>query len=406
MRVFSIVLLILVGVVFVITPAGLLADLTHATDSNALAQGLIENTDWLADALGNPEWYYKMLDNVASFMAWIGVSLDKTVWVGIILVYYMLATVLPIDKLIGNLYPLFGFALLFMAVGIFVVLIYGSITGTVTIPDGLTDGLHTRYKGDAALTHPIFPMMFVSIACGAISGFHATQSPMMARCLKNEKLARPVFYGAMVTEGFVALIWAAGAIAFVGGYDAMSEYMKTNTPGSLVHDLSFDWLGTFGGLLAMIGVIAAPISTGDTALRSARLIVADFMKMSQKKFLSRLAISIPIFAIVFAMMFIDFNVLWRYFAWSNQTLAVFTLWACTVYLARKKKFYYITLLPAIFMTAVSVSYLMFSPRPEGLGINWGISVAAGVCVAISFTALFYNFLRKYNNNKITRKFDY
>ena len=363
MRVFSIVLLILVGVVFVLTPADLIAGMT-------------------------PDW------------------MDRMFWIALIFIYYILATLLPIDKLIGNLYPIFGFALLFMAVGILAILIYGAITGTIVIPDGITDGLHTRFTGESAATHPIFPMMFVSIACGAISGFHATQSPMMARCLKNEKLARPVFYGAMVTEGFVALIWAAGAIAFVGGYDQMGEYMTGHTPGTLVHDLSFEWLGTFGGLLAMIGVIAAPISTGDTALRSARLIVADFMKISQIKFLSRLAISLPIFAIVFALMFLDFNVLWRYFAWSNQTLAVFTLWACTVYLARKNKFYYITLLPAMFMTAVSVSYLMFAPRPEGIGLDWYISIATGSAVALLLTILFFYYLNRIKTGKSNRKFLY
>ncbi len=363
MRAFSIVLLILVGVVFVLTPADLIAGMT-------------------------PDW------------------MDRIFWVALIFIYYIAATLLPIDKLIGNLYPIFGFALLFMAVGILGVLIWGSITGDLTIPDGLTDGLHSRFTGDAAATHPIFPMMFVSIACGAISGFHATQSPMMARCLKNEKLARPVFYGAMVTEGFVALIWAAGAIAFAKGYDGLGEYMTTHQPGDLVHDLSFDWLGTFGGFLAMIGVIAAPISTGDTALRSARLIVADFMKVSQKKFLSRLAISLPIFAIVFALMFLDFNVLWRYFAWSNQTLAVFTLWACTVYLARKQKFYYITLLPAMFMTAVSVSYLMFAPRPEGLDIDWYISIGTGVGVALLFTIMFFYYINRIKSGKSSRVFEY
>lgn len=364
MRVFSIVLLILVGVTFVMTPAEIIANMT-------------------------PEW------------------MDMNFWFALIFLYYIAATLLPIDKLIGNLYPLFGIALLFMAVGIFVVLIYGSITGTITIPDGMTDGLHTRYTGDERLTHPIFPMMFVSIACGAISGFHATQSPMMARCLKNEKLARPVFYGAMVAEGFVALIWAAGAIAFIGGYDELLKYTAKNSPSQIVQDISFTWLGTFGGMLAMIGVLAAPISTGDTALRSARLIVADFMKISQKKFLSRLAISLPIFAIVFALRFIDFKVLWRYFAWSNQTLAVFTLWACTVYLARKHKFYYITLLPAMFMTAVSVSFIMFAPNKEGgLGLDWSISVGTGVTASLILTALFYNFLYRFNKGKITRKYDY
>ena len=191
-------------------------------------------------------------------------------------------------------------------------------------------------------------MMFISIACGAISGFHATQSPMMARCLKNEKMGRRVFYGAMVVEGIVALIWAAAAIAFFNGsFDALSEFLKGKTPAILVNDISVGWLGTFGGILAMLGVIAAPITSGDTALRSARLIAADFLHIPQKKIRNRLLVSIPIFILAWLVMMIDFEVLWRYFAWCNQTLAVFTLWALTVWLAREHKCYWLTLIPAL-----------------------------------------------------------
>ncbi len=289
MRFFSMVLLILVGAVFVLQPANLIAALT-------------------------PE------------------SLNATFWIIVIFIYYLLATVLPIDKLIGRLYPLFGFALLFMAVGIMGVMLFGD----VTIPDGVSEGFFNRLPEAKAAVQPIFPMMFVSIACGAISGFHATQSPMMARCLKNEKLARPVFYGAMVAEGIVALIWAAAAIAFTGGYEQLSKYMADGKSASvLVNEISIGWLGTFGGVLAILGVVAAPITTGDTALRSARLIVADFLNFDQSTIWKRFAIAIPIFVATFAVMMVDFSVLWRYFAWCNQTLAVFTLWAVTVYLARK-----------------------------------------------------------------------
>lgn len=341
MRVFSVVLLLLVTAVFVITPAGLIAGMT-------------------------PE------------------ALDVRFWVYVIFGYYILATLLPIDKLIGNLYPLFGFALLFMALGILVVLIFGDFT----IPDGFSDGLGSRFADGA---HPIFPMMFVSIACGAISGFHATQSPMMARCLKNEKLARPVFYGAMVAEGFVALIWAAAAIAFTGGYEGLSEYMNTqgNSTGSLVTDISITWLGTFGGILAILGVVAAPITTGDTALRSTRLIVADFLHIDQKKILKRVLVSIPLVVITFIIMQLDFSVLWRYFAWSNQTLAVFTLWAATAYLSRHHKAYIITLIPAIFMTAVSISYLLFAPTPEGFGLPWWVAVSAGSACGAILAIIFF-----------------
>lgn len=339
MRVVSVFLLVLVGAVFVLTPAGLLDGMTPS---------------WAG------HWF----------------------WIAVIFIYYITATLLPIDKLIGRFYPIFGFALLFMAFGLLAVLLFGGHD----IPAGFADGLQTRYADSA--THPVFPMMFVSIACGAISGFHATQSPMMARCLKNEKLARPVFYGAMVAEGIVALIWAAAAIAFTGGYAGLSDYLGSHTTGDLVHDISVGWLGTFGGILAILGVVAAPITTGDTALRSARLIVADFLGVDQKPVLRRILVSLPIFMASFALMLIDFNVLWRYFAWTNQTLAAITLWACAVYLARHGKAYVICLVPAIFMTVVVVSYILFAPAPEGfdqsLPVACGIAVTTAMCGVVLF----------------------
>ena len=348
MRAFSILLLVLVAAVFVLTPADLLSSLT-------------------------PD------------------RLDRFFWIAVIFIYYILATLLPIDKVIGRFYPVFGASLLFMAVGLLVYLLF---SGTL-IPDGFSDGLASRHpKGN-----PIFPMMFVSIACGAISGFHATQSPMMARGLKNEKLARPVFYGAMVAEGLVALIWAAATITFMGSYDKLAEFISQGgTAGRIVNTIAMEWLGVAGGLLALLGVIAAPITSGDTALRSARLIAADFMKIPQKKLWHRLALSLPLFALVFAIMLIDFNALWLYFAWSNQTLAVFTLWAATVYLARNGKAYVITLLPALFMTAVSISYLLFAPQPEGIGLDWWIAVTAGVAVATGLLILFALYLKKIRRN--------
>ncbi len=343
-RVWAVVLLILVGAVFIISPAGLLATMT---------------------------------------------PLDRTLWVCIIFVYYMLATLLPIDKLIGNIYPIFGLALLFMAVGLLAYLLFGG----VSVDLGFADGLYSRY-GDSA--HPVFPMMFVSIACGAISGFHATQSPMMARCLKSERLARPIFYGAMVAEGLVALIWAAATIAFTGGYEGLAKFMAAHPdggPAALVQAISLDWLGTAGGVLAVLGVIAAPITTGDTALRSTRLIIADLFNYDQSKIWKRLAVTVPIFALTFLVMCIDFNVLWRYFAWCNQTLAVFTLWACSVWLARHGKAYIVTMIPAMFMTAVSVSYLLFAPRPEGFGCNWLLAVGAASAAALALFAMFMRYVR-------------
>lgn len=350
-RVFSVLLLILVAAVFILTPAQLLATMT-------------------------PSW------------------MNATFWIVAIFIYYMLATLLPIDKLIGNIYPLFGGALLFMALGILGVFFFGD----VTIPVDFTSGFESHNPHGL----PVFPMMFVSIACGAISGFHATQSPMMARCLTNEKLARPIFYGAMVAEGVVALIWAAAAVAFTGGYEQLAAYMATegNSAGSLVHDVSFTWLGTFGGVLAVLGVVAAPITTGDTALRSARLSLADMFGFGQAKLWSRLAVAVPIFAVTFLVMMIDFSVLWRYFAWCNQTLAVFTLWAVTVYLAKRSKPYIISLVPACFMTVVSISYLLAAPSPEGFGLSQTVAVGAGALVAAAVTVMFLVARRSMSTNTL------
>ena len=254
-----------------------------------------------------------------------------------------------------------------------------------------------NHKADPE-ANPIFPMMFVSIACGAISGFHATQSPMMARCLATEKHARPVFYGAMVTEGIVALIWAAAAITFTGGYNSLQEFLGNGSPAILVNDISKSWLGTAGGILAILGVIAAPITSGDTALRSARLIAADYLGVKQKKVMKRMAVSVPIFVICFFIMLMPYDALWRYFAWSNQVLSVFTLWAITVYLARHGKNYHITILPGMFMTCVTVTYIFFAPEGFGalsnllLGVGIGYEVALGIGLTATavITWIFYS----------------
>lgn len=351
MGVFTLLLMILVGAVFVYNPADLLAMLT-------------------------PE------------------HLDRMFWIVAIFLYYMAATLLPIDKLIGNLYPLFGIALLFMAVGILCALYVHA--------DGMPEIWQQFYnhKEDPE-ANPIFPMMFVSIACGAISGFHATQSPMMARCLANEKHARPVFYGAMVTEGIVALIWAAAAITFTGGYDGLQNFLGGGTPAVLVNEVSKGWLGTAGGILAVLGVIAAPITSGDTALRSARLIASDYLSVNQKTVVKRLMVSVPIFLLCFLVMLMPYDALWRYFAWSNQVLSVFTLWTITVYLARHGKPYFFTIIPAMFMTSVTVTYIFFAP--EGFGIltdmlmgyriSYEASVAIGLCATAVLTWIFYSWKR-------------
>lgn len=346
LRYIALLLMILVGAVFVYNPADLLAMLT-------------------------PE------------------SLDRTFWIVVIFGYYMAATLLPVDKIIGKLYPIFGFALLFMAVGIMVVLFYNS-----SLMPEMWDDFYNHTANPEA--NPIFPMMFVSIACGAISGFHATQSPMMARCLKNERYAKPVFYGAMVAEGIVALIWAAAAITFTGGYDGLHQYLGNNSPAILVNDVSKSWLGAFGGILAILGVIAAPITSGDTALRSARLIASDFMGIPQKKISKRLLVSIPIFVLCFVIMLLPYDVVWRYFAWSNQVLSVFTLWAITIWLSDNKKNFYVTLLPAMFMTAVTSTYIMFAPEGFslltqslfGFKIGYAFSVGFGIAMSVLFLAMF------------------
>ena len=310
-------------------------------------------------------------------------------WVLIIFCYYALATVLPVDKLIGRFYPFFGAILLFMGLGIMVVMLGWHSS---EMPE-VFDGLHNRQTNGL----PLFPMMFVSIACGAISGFHGTQSPIMARCITNERQGRWIFYGAMVAEGILALIWAAAAGTFfanpeegVYGIDGLqafaAQHPGENIAALVIDKISRSWLGTVGGILAIIGVIAAPITSGDTALRSARLIVADFMHVEQRTIPHRLEIALPLFLSVFGMIFVDFNVIWRYFAWTNQTLACFTLWAGTVWLYKKghRNGYMIALFPAVFMTMVCSSYILIAP--EGLNIDpdvrWLGYVIAGIVTIV------------------------
>ena len=360
MRLFSLLLLILVGAVFVYNPADLLAMLTP----NAL---------------------------------------DRIFWVIVIFGYFIAATLLPIDKIIGKIYPVFGFVLLFMAAGIMVVLFMNA--------GDIPEVWHEMYnhKADPEAT-PIFPMMFISIACGAISGFHATQSPMMARCLPNEKYGRPIFYGAMVAEGMVALIWAAAAVTYCHGYDGLQQAMGSGSPAVLVNDLSRDWLGAVGGILAILGVIAAPITTGDTALRSARLILADVTGIEQRSLSKRLLVSLPIFAICFTVMLVPYDVLWRYFAWSNQVLSVFTLWTITVWLARHRKAYLISLIPALFMTMVTVTYILYAPEgltalakaATGQSIPYWAALSGAALVTASFLLLFGRMLKSNENQPVLK----
>lgn len=340
MRVCAMVLMVLVGAVFVTTPAGLLANMT------------------------------------SGWGAWGTVG----VWSAVIFIYYILATLLPIDKLIGRIYPVFGVALLVMAVGVG----YGVMTNPGWMPE-LTDGLASHHpKG-----HAVLPMLCITVACGAISGFHATQSPMMARCMKSERLGRPVFYGAMIVEGIVALIWAAAAIKFAGSYERLAEM---GNPAVVVNEICQNWMGTLGAILAILGVVAAPITSGDTAFRSARLIAADFLRFPQDKLWRRLALSLPIFILSSILMVVEFDILWRYFAWFNQTLGMITLWALSVWLARHQKCYWIALLPAIFMTFVILCYILMAP--EGFKLPLSVAAAAGVAMALFFTVLFFRWKSK------------
>lgn len=292
---------------------------------------------------------------------------DKTdipylTWIGIIIVYYFIATILPIDKIIGKIYPLFGAALIIMAISFFCVLLFGDYT----IPELTTfDNMHFD-----AEKLPIVPTLFISIACGAISGFHATQSPLMARCVTSETQARPVFFGAMISESIIALIWAAIAMAFFGGVEGLNNYMEANgsNAGVAVSLISDTTLGRIGSILAIMGVVIAPITSGDTAFRSARLIIADMIGYDQKPIYKRLIVSVPLFAIGIGIAFVDFNIIWRYFAWSNQALAVLTLWMITAWLMRKgSKLYILALLPAIFMTYVCSSFIFVSTQFIGMG---------------------------------------
>ena len=342
MLVFSVFLLMMVGAVFVYSPALILGDIC--------GEGLT--------------WVY--------------------IWCGIIFVYYIIATMLPIDKIIGKIYPLFAVSMLFMALALMVVL----FVKWPSLPE-LSDGIYGE-----GFKSPIFPALFITIACGAISGFHATQTPLMARCVKSEKMGRPMFYGAMITEGVVALIWATVSMYFFygGAAQELGASLSLQAP-EVVTTVSQGWLGTFGGILALLGVVAAPITSGDTALRSARLIIAEFLHLDQKSYMKRIYICIPLFGATLALLFFNienpdgFNVIWSYFGWANQTLAVFTLWAITVYLVRQKKPWVITMLPALFMTVVCSSFIMISPNAFGLDMTVGYAVG-GAALIISLAWFF------------------
>ena len=314
MRIFAVVLLVLVGTTFSTGPAGLLALLTPK-------------------------------------------SLNVTFWLAIILVYYFLATLLPIDKIIGRFYPFFGAALIVMCVG---------VGGDLVVQGYELPEMWNSFANLHPRALPIWPLMFITVACGAISGFHATQSPMMARCITSEYQGRKVFYGAMVAEGVIALIWAAAGVSVYNGTQGLWD-ATTSLAGqsALVYDICIRVLGPVGGVLAMIGVIVCPITSGDTAFRSARLTLADWFGIDQKPRTKRLLLSVPLLLCGALLSNMNFQVIWRYFSWSNQTLAMIALWAAAVFLCKVHHNFWPLAIPATFMSAVSSTYILVAP--EGFG---------------------------------------
>lgn len=347
MRIFSLILLVLLGAVFTTSPAALIARLTPA---------------------------------------WMSVGF----WIVVILIYYVLATLLPIDKIIGKLYPIFGGVLLLMALGIMV----GLLAGGYRLPELTLANLHPDGR-------PVWPFMFITVACGAISGFHGTQSPMMARCLRTEKDGRRVFYGAMISESVIALVWAAAGVAFYGATGGLQAALAQLGQSGVVYEISVTLLGVFGGALAVIGVVVCPVSSGDTAFRSARLIIADWFHIDQSDFKKRLAVTIPLLAAGALLTQVDFNVVWRYFSWSNQTLAMITLWAAAMYLVRhgeKRWHSLLCALPATFMSGVSCTYILMAE--EGLRLSAGVAYPVGGAFALACAALYAVKATKRSENRI------
>lgn len=344
MRIFSVVLLLLVGTVFVTSPASLLARLT-------------------------PE------------------SLGTTFWTVIILIYYVLATMLPIDKVIGKFYPLFGIALILMATGI----IAGLFIGGYKIPEITLTNMHPEGL-------PVWPYMFVTVACGAISGFHATQSPLVSKCMTSEKQGRSIFYGAMIAEAVIALVWAAAGTAFYVNSNELLKALTDFGQSAVVYEISSGLMGKMGGILAIIGVVACPITSGDTAFRSARLILAEWTGLKQDKLKNRLILTLPLLTIGAVLTQVNFNVLWRYFSWSNQTLAMIALWCAAAYFIKNGKSlsFLLPALPGTFMTAVSVTYIMMTKE----GLNLPSSIAYPVGIISAFAAFVWCCIFAYKHNSI------
>lgn len=354
MRIFSVVLLILCGTVFVTSPAALLAKLT-------------------------PDW------------------MNGTFWAIVILGYYLLATLLPIDKLIGKLYPIFGVLLIVMALAVLGGILFSG--GEYKIPELSLKNLHPDGT-------PVWPYMFITVACGAISGFHATQSPMIAKCITSEQKGRKVFYGAMISESVIALIWAAAGVAFYGTTKLLNEALKGGA-SNVVYEISTGVLGTFGGILAIAGVVICPITSGDTAFRGVRLILAETFNLEQKKIGNRLIITVPLLVVGGLLTWFaivndnGFEIIWRYFSWSNQTLAMIALWVASAYLIKKGKYRFgslLTAIPATFMSAVSMTYILTSK--EGFRLSTEIAYPVGVAFAAMLLIIYIVFLVRRKKNTL------
>lgn len=368
----AVVLLFLVGVVFVISPAKLLSSITF--------ESLASDTDG-----GLTVWGMNQTTVI-------------TVWTAIIFCYYVLATLLPIDKIIGKIYPFFGALLLFMSVG----MVYGLVSShfSVTEPieffrtvDGITvDKFFQNFqvKGDV----PIWPLLFLTISCGALSGFHATQTPLMARCAENEKQGRFIFYGAMITEGVIALIWCTVGLSFYENPQMLQDAISAGTPSKVVYDSSIHFLGFVGGIFAILGVVVLPITSGDTAFRAARLIIAEFFNIEQRSLIKRLLISIPLFAVAFYIIAsnVKFDIIWRYFNWANQTTAAVMLWTAAAYLYRYKKFHWVCTIPAAFISAVSFTFLAYN-KAMGFGLDYQLAVYIGLGLTVLCLVLFLTLLK-------------
>ncbi len=357
MRVFSVVLLIMVGTVFAVGPAGLIVTLiSNGGGTGALA--------------------------------------SKEVWLWIILAYYFIATFISIDQIIGRIYPVFGLCLIVMAVGV----IFGIFTNDAyVIPE-----IWNNFRNMHPAATPIWSFMFITVACGAISGFHATQSPLMARCMKSEKQGHFVFYGAMVAEGVIALIWAAAGCSIyevTGGLSTGLQEVLAGGQSAAIYDVCKNTMGGIGIALAMIGVIVCPITSGDTAFRSARLTLADWIGLDQKQFSKRLLLTVPLLGAGAVIGHLDYTVVWRYFSWTNQTLAMIVLWTASMFLFKEKKNYWITAVPATFMSAVSMTYFFCAPECLGaFGLTTAVAYPAGIILAACFLGIFIFATRKGQKN--------